>query len=178
MGRAEKKQLQKETAENKAAYAGLEGQTLAELQGIPTDYTEEQKGAIRRRRMEGLDTGYDIAGEEAGRRFARTGATAGYGELVNELTRERSREKSRAGAELEVDFADEPLRRRLMRAGILLPLTQTRAGLYGSGLEGITRLGANNGPSWWQSILGAGSQIGAAWLSNRDNKPKPTSSSG
>lgn len=162
MGRKEKKVVETTRAENKAAMGGFEQQILGEIQGIPTDYTPEQKAAIRRARLGGTEEGYQLAEDAATRRFTRTGATAGYNELLAEMAREKTREKSRAGAELETGFADEPIRRRLLRAGLLKPLYGTRAGLYSQTIPSPGSTDRGWWESWGRDLLEAGTSAASS----------------
>jgi len=159
MGRSEKAAVEAARSQNLSAMTGFENQITGELSKIPSDLTPEQKSAIRRARLGGTDIGYQLAEDEATRRYTSTGSTAAYPELLSELALQRTREKAQGGAELESQFAQEPINRALMRAGLLQPLYQTRAGLYGQTIPGA---GSGQSGSLAGSLIGGGAQIGAA----------------
>jgi len=149
---AREKAREAEEARRTELFGAIRGEAAA----IPRDYTPEQRAAITRARLGGIDIGYGNLLDEAMRRYARTGATAGYGELLGELGRERTREKSRAGAELETGFAEVPVQRALQRAGVL-------SGLYGPSTSYLSSLYQYQ-PGLLDRILGA-TQAAAPFLS-------------
>ena len=152
MGRGARKRFRREEIENKAAIFGM---VQGALSDIPDDYTPEQKSAIRRARLGGIDIGYGNLEEAATRQFGRTGTTAGFAEYQQELQRQRIREKSRAGAEIETEFAEVPARRAQQRLQYLTPIHGQQSGT-------ITNLFAQQGPSTLDRIIGAGTAAAGA----------------
>lgn len=129
MSRAAKKAEEKEQQNRQA----LQAQITGFAQDVGTDYTPEQKASIRAARLGGLDIGFENLADQLARRRARTGSTAGFNDTLLELGREQARQKSQASQDIESEFAQEPVRRALLRAGIYTPL-------YGGSTEFASRI--------------------------------------
>lgn len=152
MGRGARAAYRREEIANKAAIFGQVQQAIAD---IPEDYSPEEKAAIRRARLGGIDIGYGNLEEASTRQFGRTGSTAGLAEYQQELQRQRIREKSRAGAELEAGFAEVPVERARKKLQYLTPV-------HGQQTGSIANLFARQGPSTVDRIIGAGTAAAGA----------------
>ena len=144
------RKAEKAAAKEEAPMRQTEQQLLAEANAVPTDLTPEEKANIRRARIGNLDEGYGLIGDRMQRHFGRIGSTVGQPEAELELGRQREREKSKATAETEADLIELPVRRRMIRAGMLQPVYSTQSGRY-TGFQQQANQGFD-----WARLIGAG----------------------
>ena len=137
-----------------------EAAILGEAQGIAPELTPEQRQKIMQARIGTMDEGYGLIGDRAARHFSRIGSTVGQPEFELELGREREREKARGAAETEQYFADDAVRRRLARAGIMQPVSAQRSGRFTQFRDTYNQ--SQSQPFDWGSLISAGGAAGSA----------------
>lgn len=133
-------------------------------------YSSEEQQDILGAALSGIGGGYGAAREDLANVSARTRNRAGYGSRVMELSREEGREKAQAGFGVRKEFADEKMRRRMLGLeglanlyGIDTSFLSNLLGMSTSAASNRAQLNQSKAFDIFNSILGAGSRVGAAF---------------
>jgi hypothetical protein len=157
MGR---KKAQKAAAKEEGPMRETESAILAEARGIDPELSAEQRGKIMQARIGGVDEEFGLIGDRAARHFGRIGSTVGQPEFEMELGRERGREKARGAAEQEQWFAEDAMRRRMARAGIMQPVSAQQSGRFTQFRDTYNRQPGFD----WGAVIGAGATAASAFI--------------
>jgi hypothetical protein len=138
-----------------ARRASLTNMAVDAAQGIPSDYTPEQKAAITTTTLGSIDTQFKNTNDEMMRRASATGSSAGLPETLLESGRQDAQTKAEAASGLTQEFANVPVQRALQKASIFAPLV---------GAQG-NQQASNSG--WFDNLLGSAMGAAGAAFSGR-----------
>lgn len=105
-----------------ARRASLTNMAVDAANGIPSDYTPQQKADVTTSTLGTIDTQFKNNADEMARRASATGSSAGLPESLLENTREAAQTKAQAASGLQQQFANVPVQRSLQKASIFTPL--------------------------------------------------------
>src|SRR5690348_3141930 len=91
------------------------GSILSSYKGLTSGggYSPEEKANIEQGALGGIGEGYDSAMSAARRRMGITHNAAGYGSILDSLARGKARDLGSAGLQVQSQFADEALKRKM-----------------------------------------------------------------